>query len=465
MYDGPMSCCHYYAPTPGGETAFAMDSASVTFGPGVLAEAGEVLRGRLQGRARVALFTDRIVGALPHFALLRGALAAAGLDVAVYDEVQVEPGLASFLEAARFVEEGRFDACISLGGGSVIDTCKAALLYATYPAEPLAYVGAPLGGGVAVPGPLPLHVACPTTCGTGSECTGIAVCSLPAPAPMQGQGQHVKAGIAHRALRPTLALVDPRCAHTLPGAVVATSGCDVLSHALESYTAQPYTRRRAPAHPGLRPMSQGANPFSDMGCLEALRRCGRYLLRAATDAADHEAREGLMYAATLAGLAFGNAGVHVPHGMAYAVAGLAQDRGYRMPGYPQMDPKIGPQTRSAGAGLAPHGLSVILSAPAAFRHTALACPERHLEAAAALGADTRGAGPDDAGEVLVAELLRLMQALGLPSGLAALGCGEADLDALAAGAALQERLLGNAPLPVREADTLTRIFRGALRYW
>lgn len=454
-----MSCCHsYYTFSEGGDTAFSVDAASVTFGHGALGEVGT--EARALGCHRVALFTDKIVGGLPHVLRALASLRRAGVDVAVYDEVRIEPSDRSFLAAAAFAKEGRFDGYVSVGGGSVMDTCKAALLYATHPADFLAYVNKPVGQGRAVPGPLPPHIACPTTCGTGSECTGIAVCELSLPPQQPQDDPHLKVGIAQRALRPTRALIDPACALTLPAAVVASSGFDVLCHALESYTALPYTRRPRPEPGTARPMSQGANPWSDLGSLEALRLCGRYLLRAVRDAGDVEAREQMMYAATLAGIAFGNAGVHVPHGMAYSIAGQA--KGYRMPGYPAVGEADGaPETERA---LVPHGVSVILAAPAVFRFTAEACPDRHLAAAAALGVDTSGASAQDAGAILGSHLVALMQACAIPSGLWDVGYGAADVETLTAGALLQTRLLSNAPRPVPK-EALVGLFSDALRYW
>jgi alcohol dehydrogenase class IV len=372
----------------------------------------------------------------------RRSLAAAGVDVAVYDGVKVEPTDASFLAAADFAREGRFDGYVSVGGGSVIDTCKAAALYATYPAPFLAYVNAPIGEGRPVPGPLPPHIACPTTCGTGSETTGIAVCDVLALA--------AKTGIASRRLRPAMALVDPTCTATLPASVVAASGFDVLCHALESFTARPFGSRGKPAGPAARPMSQGRNPWSDMGSLEALRIGGRFLARAVADAEDVEAREGLSWAATLAGIAFGNAGVHLPHAMAYAVAGLVKD--FRMPGYPGEEPMV------------PHGVSVAVNAPGVFRWTAGACAERHLAAAAALGADVRGADEAAAGEVLSGRVAELMRAAAVPNGVGGVGYVECDLDALAERTALQKRLTDNAPRPVSVED-LRELFAAAMRCW
>lgn len=435
-----MDCCHYHPVGEGCDSAFTVDTSRITFGRGCLSEVGD--RARAQGMKRVALFSDARVSRLPHFQKVHQSLLAAGLDVIVFTDVHVEPTDKSFLDAARFASEARPDGYVSLGGGSVIDTCKAANLYATHPADFLAYVNAPVGEGRAVPGPLKPHIACPTTSGTGSEVTGITIFDL--------LSLGAKTGIASPALRPTEALIDPDCTESLPGEVVAASGLDVLSHALESYTARTYVRRPAPARPSLRPMSQGANPWSDLGCREALRLMGLYLERAVKDAGDSEAREQLMWAATLAGIAFGNAGVHAPHGMAYAVAGLVRD--FRPSGYPQEEP------------LVPHGMAVIVNAPAVFRYTAEVSPERHLEAARWLGADVRGATPADAGEVLAGKLIHLMRAVGIPNGLSGVGYTEADVSALTEGAFPQQRLLQNAPREMSR-PVLAQLFRGALRYW
>jgi hydroxyacid-oxoacid transhydrogenase len=438
-----VSCAHSLVSA---ETAFAVDMSRIVFGPGSLDELGDAVRSL--GCKRVALFTDARVAKLEHLARARTSLA--GIEIEVFDGVHVEPTDASFGEAARFAREGRFDGYVSVGGGSVIDTCKAAALYATYPADFLAYVNAPVGEGQPVPGALPPHVACPTTCGTGSETTGIAVCDVLALA--------AKTGIASPRLRPTLALVDPTCTYTLPREVVAASGFDVLCHALESYTARAFDARAATKP---RPMSQGRNPWSDMGSLRALELGSASLVRAVTDASDHAARDALSWAATLAGIAFGNAGVHVPHAMAYAVAGLVKS--FHMGGYPREE------------ALVPHGVSVVVSAPSAFRFTARGCPERHLAAARALGIDSQGSrrpgfagsvdshdvSPDDAGEVLARGLLSLMKDTRVPSSLGALGYGSSDVPALTKGTIVQKRLLSNAPVEPSETD-LSAIFVAAL---
>jgi alcohol dehydrogenase class IV len=422
-----MVCCQGYDFVAGGETAFEVDAARVIYGSGALAEAGA--HAQALGMRRVALITDAVVAKLAPVEIVAASLRAAGLDVAVYDQTLIEPTDASFRTAAAFARDGAFDGFVSVGGGSVLDTAKAANLYATYPADFETYVNVPLGLGKAVPGALRPHIACPTTCGTGSEVTGIAIFDY--------LEHHAKTGIASKRLRPTLALVDPDCTATLPPNIVACCGFDVLSHALESYTALPYTRRPKPAIPLQRPMSQGANPFSDIACVEALRIAGEHLVRAVDDPHDREARERMMFAATLAGIGFGNAGVAVPHAMSYAVAGLIPT---------------------------PHGMAVIVNAPAAFRFTAPADPKRHLTAAALLGAETGGAGLEDAGDLLAARISSMMRATNMPNGVGGIGFGEADLPALRDGAAAQHRLLANAPRAVGPAE-LERLFADALRCW
>ena len=436
-----MLCCYYDAAVPSGDTSFSVDTSHITFGPGCLSEAGDVAQSL--GIRRIAVMTDASLAASAHVAVVLGSLSAAGIDVALYDDVRVEPTDESFQAATKFALDARVDGFISVGGGSVIDTAKAANLYSTHPADFLAYVNAPIGLGTPVPGALKPHIACPTTSGTGSECTGIAVFDL--------LEMKAKTGIASKLMRPTRALIDPNVTATLPANVVASSAFDVLSHALESYTARPYTARPAANAPSLRPSSQGANPWSDLGCAESLRLIGRFIERAVADENDTEARHELMWAATLAGIAFGNAGCHVPHGMSYSVSGLCPDH-FCPDGYPK------------GAPMVPHGMSVIVNAPSVFRLTASGDPGRHLEGAAWLGADVADVDPGDAGLVLADRIVELMQATGMPNGLEGVGYSADDIGALVGGALPQRRLLDNAPIDVQR-DTLTTLFEGALSYW
>ncbi|MEO8486978.1 MAG: hydroxyacid-oxoacid transhydrogenase [Betaproteobacteria bacterium] len=436
-----MRCCHAdFALAEGSDRGFTVGMPTFTFGAGVLAEAGD--NARDLGMRRIALFTDATLAPGEHVAKVRRSLADAGVDVAVYDAVRIEPDDASFQEAARFAADGRFDGYVSVGGGSVMDTCKAANLYASQPAEFIAYVNAPIGEGRRVPGAVRPHIACPTTSGTGSETTGIAIFTLKA--------LNAKTGIISRRLIPSVALVDPDVTRSLPPSAIAATGFDCMSHALESVTARAFPRRLNPAQGALRPVSQGANAFSDMLATEALKLVGAFLERAVRDASDTEARTEMMYAAMLAGIAFNAAGCHLPHGLSYAVSGLAKN--WHVPGYP------------AGASLVPHGMAVVLNNPSVWRHTAHASPARHLHCAHSLGADVRDAGPGDEGEPLAGRVIALMRATGMPNGLSALGFDEAHVDALAAGAEPQYRVIKNAPVDIGR-DEIRSLFRAALRYW
>ncbi|WP_448191283.1 hydroxyacid-oxoacid transhydrogenase [Azospirillum sp. sgz301742] len=429
-----------YSVDPLGERGFTVEASSMKFGPGMLAELGKDARNLRM--LRVALFTDPNVAQTTPFQVALESLREEGLDVAIYDRCRVEPTSASFLEAADFARDGTFDGFISIGGGSVIDTAKAANLYATHPADFLAYVNKPLGEGRPVPGPVKPHIACPTTCGTGSETTGVAI--------FDHVEMKVKTGISSKYLRPTMSVVDPTTTYSLPAGVVAATGFDVLTHAIESHTARPYVTRPRPGSAAERPPYQGANPWSDMGSLQAIRLGGSYLVRAVNDPADHEARDGLMWGATLAGLAFGNAGVHIPHAMSYSVAGM--NHSFVALGYEKANPMV------------PHGISVVLNAPAAFRFTGPAAPEAHRRAAEALGAEVRGLAPEDAGNALAETLIALMRATNLPNGLSALGYGPDDVPGLVKGAMAQQRLLSIAPCPVGEED-LRGLYGDAMRYW
>ena len=205
----------YFELTETGDSAFAVEGTPLKFGPGVLAEVGEDAKNL--GMTRVAVFTDPTVARLEPVATVVKSLRAAGMDVVVYDEVVVEPTDASFKAGARFAAEGKFDGFVSVGGGSVMDTCKASNLYATYPVDDfMVYVNAPIGAAKPVPGPLKPHIACPTTFGTASECTTIAICDF--------LEMEVKSGIVSKRLRASLGVLDPTALYTLPPIVIAANG-------------------------------------------------------------------------------------------------------------------------------------------------------------------------------------------------------------------------------------------------
>jgi hydroxyacid-oxoacid transhydrogenase len=423
------------------DIAFEMAVSSVRFGVGVTREVGMDLADL--GARRALVITDPTLAAMRPVAIVMESLRDSGVPATLYDRVRVEPSDESFLDAIAFARDGGYDAFVAVGGGSTIDTAKAVNLYTTYPpADFLDYVNPPIGKGLPVPGPLKTLIAIPTTAGTGSETTGVSIFDY--------RPLHAKTGIANRRLKPTLGFLDPENTRTMPPEVAASTGLDILSHAIESYTAMPFTDRPRPDRPSLRPAYQGSNPISDVWSMEALRMVSQFLVRAVDDPSDDEARAQMLLAASYAGVGFGNAGVHLPHGMSYPVSGNVKS--YQAPGY------------SADHPLVPHGISVILNAPAVFRFTAAASPERHLQAADALGADISNARSEDAGKILADRLVWYMQRLRTPNGLSAIGYTSADIPALVEGTLPQHRVTKLSPRPAGPEE-LSRLFEEAMTAW
>jgi hydroxyacid-oxoacid transhydrogenase len=422
------------------DTAFQMSASNIRFGPGVTAEVGMDLLE--MGVSRTMLLIDPALASLPTGDVVKASLIAARIGFEVFDHISIEPTDRSFREAAEAARLGQFDSFVAVGGGSTIDTAKAANLYSTYPADFFDFVNAPIGKGLPVPGPLKPLIAIPTTAGTGSETTGVAIFDY--------VEKKAKTGIAHRYLKPTLGILDPENTRTLPPVVAASTGLDVLSHALESYTAIAYDSRPKPSRPLERPAYQGSNPISDVWAVRSLEMVNEYLLRAVADREDEEARAQMLLAAAYAGIGFGNAGVHLPHGMSYPVAGMV--RTYKPAGYRVDHPMV------------PHGISVIVNTPAVVRFTAPASPARHLRAARALGVETSDVDAEDAGAILAGRVTDLMRDLEMPNGLREFGYREHDIPALVEGTMPQHRVTKLSPVPADEAQ-LGGLFRDSMTIW
>ena len=422
--------------------AFEMATSNIRFGPGVTRELGMDLADL--GVLRVLVVTDPNLVDLPPVQTALESLKRESIDFELYDRARVEPTDVSFQEAISLAQEGEFGGFVAIGGGSSIDTAKVANLYATYPDDFYAYVNAPIGEGKPVPGPLTPLIAIPTTAGTGSETTGVAIFDI--------SDRHIKTGIAHRRLKPVLALVDPENTRTMPPAVAASTGLDVLCHAIEAYTAVHFDERPLPERPVLRPAYQGSNPVSDIWSLKAIEMAARYLVRAVASPDDDEARSQMILAASFAGIGFGNAGVHLCHGMSYPVSGMVRE--YRPLGF------------VTDHAIIPHGMAVALTAPAVFRFTGPACPDRHLEAAAMLGADVSHVkdAKAEAGEILAERMAEMMKRLEIPNGLSAVGFTEDDIPALVEGTLPQHRVTKLSPRPADEED-LHALFRDAMTAW
>ena len=422
------------------ENAFTMDTSSIKYGPGVTREIGFDMQEC--GCRRVLVVTDPNLKDSAPVGVVLEALRAQGIDAVLFDQASVEPTDVSFKQAIGFAVDGRFDGYVAVGGGSSMDTCKAANLYATHPADFMTYVNPPIGQGVPVPGPLKPMVAVPTTAGTGSETTGVTIFDY--------LEMNAKTGIASRALRPIRGIVDPENTRTMPPMVAACTGLDQLTHAMEALTALPYHRRPAPEHPKLRPAYQGANPISDIWASRAIEMISAHLVRVMENPADDEARGQVMLAATYAGIGFGNGGVHLAHGMSYPVSGNVRD--YVPEGYPPGHPIV------------PHGMAVCLHAPVVFRFTAPADPPLHLKAASLMGCDVSGARPEEAGEILAQAIIALMRKVGMPNGLSAVGFGPADVDRLVEGTLPQHRVTKLSPRPAGPED-LKQLFLDSMTLW
>jgi hydroxyacid-oxoacid transhydrogenase len=420
------------------ESLFTYGAPQLKFGSGAAEEIGYDLS--LTGARRVLVVTDPGVAATGAPQRVADQMARFGIEAHVFAESRVEPTDESLQRAIDYARDtGPWDAYVAVGGGSSIDTAKAIDLLMTNPGELMDYINVPVGAGRAPVHPLKPLIAVPTTTGTGSESTTICV--------MDVLSLKVKTGISHARLRPTMAVIDPDLTLTQPAGVTAASGMDIVCHALESYTARPYTSFEKKS-PDQRVPYCGSNPIADMWSEKALSLLSGSFRRAVRHGDDKQARADMALAATFAGMGFGNAGVHIPHANAYPIAGRVKD--FHPKDYPPGEPMV------------PHGMSVSLTAPESFRFTFDAAPERHLHAARLLGPDV--AQPNDPAQLLPAVLIALMRDVDIPNGVGAVGYDDGDIDGLVEGTMKQQRLLATSPKPVTEQDA-AEIFRRSMQLW
>ncbi|CCO31868.1 hydroxyacid-oxoacid transhydrogenase [Rhizoctonia solani AG-1 IB] len=268
------------------------------------------------GATKVGVFTDHNLAKLLPMKMTIESLDQHGVNYEVFERVAVEPTDSSWNDAITWSRKHDFSHFLAVGGGSVIDTAKAANLFTVYKnADLFDFINAPVGKGMPISEKLRPLIAVPTTAGTGSETTGTAILDIPS--------KKFKTGIANRALKPILGIVDTLNTDSCPTAVHISSGLDVLFHALESYTAIHYTERTPrPANPLLRPAYQGSNDVSDVFSTWALRQAVKYLPRVAKNRDDKEAKRQMLLASSFAGIGFGNAGVHLCHGISYPISGF-----------------------------------------------------------------------------------------------------------------------------------------------
>jgi len=417
------------------ETIFGLESTQLKFGRNCLNELGWELS--KYNSKKILLVVDPVLKDFGVTQKILDQIKSSGEEVITFDHITVEPTLKSFELASLFALENSFDLIIAAGGGSTIDTAKVINLIKVCGGTIMDYVNAPIGKGMKPTSQLLPLIAIPTTSGSGSEATTVAVLDIPE--------LNLKTGISHRFLRPTLALVDPELSKTTPSGVTASAGLDVICHAIESFISKPYTKREKPNSPDERPPYQGSNPVSDIWSMKAIEFGGEYLSRAVATREDVEARGYMMLSATLAGIGFGSAGVHIPHACAYPIAGLKHS--YQANGYKNI--------------FIPHGISVIVTAPAVFRFTYDSDPSKHLKAAELLkGTPLDNPGP----ESLSYELIKIMKEVGIPSGIKELGYTKEDIPEIITRAMKQQRLLSIAPKNVNEND-LHNILTQSMENW
>jgi alcohol dehydrogenase class IV len=387
------------------ELAVLRSPAEVLFGSGMAAAAGGVAA--RHGR-RVLVITDPVIAATDGYAGVVRSLRRAGLDVVEFADAAVDVPMATIEAAAATGREARPDVLVAVGGGSAIDLAKVTALLLAH--------GGPLRsnyGEHLVPGPVVPLVALPTTAGTGSEVTPVAVIGDPE--------LGMKVGISSPYLIPRTAICDPELTRTCPPSVTAHSGIDALSHAIEAYMA--VTRPPAWELP-LERVAVGKNALSDVLALAAVREIGAHLERAVADGDDMEARAGMLFGSLNGGLAFANAGVSAAHALQFAIG--------------------------AATGT-PHGLGTGLMLPYVMAFNRPVREPALAELAAALG---------EPGGDAVAIVHALGLRVGLPARLADLELAEERLEAMGEQAAGIRRLAGNNPRPL-DADSCTAILRAA----
>ncbi|MEM2017121.1 MAG: hydroxyacid-oxoacid transhydrogenase [Nitrososphaerota archaeon] len=411
------------------DTVFTVRNVQVKFGEGVSSEIG--YEARRLGIKKALIVTDKNINENTRIpSRIKEYLDEEGIKSDIFDGTHIEPIDTEVIKAIEFASGRDYDGFIAVGGGSSIDTAKMINLYTTYPTPQFKdYIAPPTGGGKPVPGPLKPLICLPTTAGTGSENTPVAIVDL--------TKEKLKVGISNPYLLPSYALLDPVLTITLPPYYTASTGIDALMHCIECYTAIPYNCRPRPSSPDKRPVYIGSNPVSDIFVEKAMELIGKYLRRAYYNPYDMEARRNMLLAAHLGG-AFGNAGVHISHALAYPIAGRRHDL--------------------------PHGITVAVTGPAMLEFLEPIVPYKLAKIAQLLGEKTDGLTIREAAAIAKEALIKLMKDVNLPSGISEFGFEEKDLKELSEGAILQQRLLAVSPR-LTTIEDIFEIYRKSLHNW
>jgi alcohol dehydrogenase len=367
---------------------------------------------------RALICTDARLANDVNFLAMRESLHAAGIETLVYDRTLPDLPTESISECVELARSFDADHVIGIGGGSVIDMAKIAALLLTHK-QPVS----DFYGEFKVPGPILPVIAVPTTAGTGSEVTPVAVVS--------DTGRGLKIGISSPYLIPEVAICDAELTLSCPASLTAYSGADALTHAIEAYTA--VTRGR---NPGLSNANVfiGKNILSDQWAITAIRSIWPNLKKAVDNGSDIDAREQLMLGSLAAGCAFGTAGTAAAHAIQYPVGNLTHT---------------------------PHGMGVATLLPYVMSYNRRACGKEYAQLARVLGMDKTGSDSDEVlSRAFIAATEELFSDIGIPATLKDLGLQEDKIAWTATAAFEAKRLIDNNPRPL-DVAALESIARAA----
>jgi alcohol dehydrogenase class IV len=420
------------------ESVWEFRMPQIRFGRGAVEELGHQFRdlGVSEGASGV-LVTDENLVSLGHATRVREELETAGYDVTVYDGVEREPSVEAVDGCIEFVRDEAgsegFDFYLGLGGGSALDTAKATRAVVANGGEVLDYVAEPTGEGERLTDAGEPLVLVPTTAGTGSEISPVAILSVPS--------KEIKEGISSNHVRADAAVLDPTLTTTLPPDITAETAMDALGHAIEGYTTHDYDSLLAPTDPSDRPVYAGRTPITEQFSERAIRLLSGNVRTAVHNGDDLDAREGMLQGALFGAIAGLTAGATLCHAMAYPVGNKYHTT---------------------------HGETIAVLTPAStIGYNVASDPSRFADVADLFGVETTGLSDREAATALRESYVELQQDLNvLPSGLAELaGVEEDDLGWLARQTVeTQQRLLRCNPRPVTVEDCVA-IFRDALYNW
>ncbi|MED1466883.1 hydroxyacid-oxoacid transhydrogenase [Bacillus salipaludis] len=388
----------------------------IVFGNGAIQQLDSILQ-RLKAK-NILLVTDPGIKNAGILDRVLSLLEQANYHTVVYDLVVPEPPVESAFACYEFAKSQMdIDAVIGLGGGSSIDMAKISALLVAHGGHPLDY-----GGENQVPGPIAPLIAIPTTAGTGSEVTSVAV--------LTDVENNLKVGISDNYLRPTVALLDPELTIGLPAYVTACSGIDALAHAIEAYTAKPSPYIQAEGNI----LFQGSMPISDALGYRAIELIAKNLPLAVLQGSNVGARSNMLLGSLLAGMSFSNAGTAAAHALAYPIGGLVK---------------------------APHGEVTGLLLPYVMEYNASVETEKMINISKAFDIDTERLSDKEAALAASKAVLELLQEIGLPTHLSDIGIKEDDIPEIAEKTLQIDRLIRNNPR-VPTQSSLEELLRKAL---